>query len=589
MTRLSSHLGRVAAAICAAGVLTAHSASAADPEYRAQWVDAFHNGVLTKSQVTTTVKNLRDANSNVIIPEIRVYADAYYQPTASFYPNLGGTILSSGVPINCDLNSDPEPRKNSSYDALAETIRQSHDTSGGNARLDVWAWLVSFRSGAVMQAAHPEWLTQNGSGDPITTDFDPGHPGVQQQIYNVCMDIISHYDVDGLNFDYIRFTNQGYGYNPVSVARFNARYKRTGKPGNSDPLWTQWRRDQVTNVVRKIYLNTIARKPNVKLSGSLICFSPGPARPSAGDPNKTSTWKNSFQNTRPYYEVYQDWRSWMEEGILDISVPMAYLTNCSYPTAYGQWMDFIKENQFNRQGMIGPGTYLETLDDAITQLKQTRLPSTPAGKFSVGQALYSYASPYASSCGGNPPIISDPAGMSTALRTKAVPDPVNPGDPQPLYPTAAPVPELPRLTNGMGHLMGTVVDKTIAAPGWVDQAIVRLSAPGFTTRTMYTDGTGFYGFVDVPPGTYTLIVGGIPGQPVEQREVVITEHTVTTADVALPVYNIGDATRALYLSGGLFQSNAADMTRLDVDAEPGVSLEDAVRIMRRVADLDPNP
>jgi hypothetical protein len=266
---------------------------------------------------------------------------------------------------------------------------------------------------------------------------------------------------------------------------------------------------------------------------------------------------------------------------------MAYLPTCTYDSTYKQWMDFIKENQFGRQGMIGPGTYLETLDDAILQLKQARLPSSPGRKSAVGQSIYSYASPYASDCDGA--IISDPAGMATALRTQAVPDPVNPADPQPLYPTEAPLPDLPRLANGKGHLMGTVTDKTVASPGWVDGARVMLSAAGFTARAAYTDGTGFYGFVDVPPGTYTLSVYGIPGQPTYTEKVDIVAEQVTSADVSLPHVTFIDAARALYLAGGVFQASETDIARLDQESTPGVTIEDAIRVTRRAAGLDPNP
>ena len=51
-----------------------------------------------------------------------------------------------------------------------------------------------------------------------------------QQNLRMAMDIISRYDVDGLNFDYIRYTGNTWGYHPIAVSRFNARYGRTGTP-----------------------------------------------------------------------------------------------------------------------------------------------------------------------------------------------------------------------------------------------------------------------------------------------------------------------------------------------------------------------
>lgn len=477
---------------------------------------------MNASQVTTTIANLRRANNNVFIPEIRLYSDAWYVPRPAHYTSYGpsATIYSHGVPMQIDLGSEAEPRKSTTFDHLGDIITKAHT---GPKRLDVWAWLVSFRTGPVMRGKHPEWLTWNSDGVEITEDFDPGHPGAVQQLVNVCKDIATNYDVDGLNFDYIRFTDAKNGYNPVSVARFNARYGRTGTPDNSDPLWKQWRRDQVTNAVRKIYLNVIAINPNIKISADTITWAPGPNRPSPSDPNPHATWKANFERqTSAFNSVYQDWRSWMEEGILDISLPMNYFRECTHPADYDKWSDFTKENQFNRQGMIGPGTYLNSLDGALDQLARTRLPSQPNGITGAGQAVYVYAAPYASACGGN--LVYDPDGMCTALSSGT------PSRPTPLYPTYVPVPELPRLTNGKGHLMGTITRSGSPAPGWIDGATITLTGP--VTRTARTDGTGFYGFVDLPPGTYSLTAAA-DGVNSKTGSVTVTAHNVKAQNITL--------------------------------------------------------
>lgn len=505
----------------------AGSAIAQTPEYRAQWADVFNTGFLTPSQTTTTIANLRTANSNVFIPEVRIHSDAAFIPRAVHYPSLGetGVIHSSGVPMQIDLRSEPEPLRGPfvGYDALADSIAKAHATA---EPLEVWAWLVAFRTGAVMRDRHPEWLTWrmvDGALQVDTVDFDPGHPGVEQQLVNVCMDIVTNYDVDGLNFDYIRFTHSANGYNPVSVARFNARYGRTGTPANNDAVWQQWRRDQVTNVIRKIYLNVIAVRPDVRISADTITWAPGPNRPASNDPNPQATWKTNFQNTSAAYRsVYQDWRSWMEEGIIDIALPMNYFRECTHQADYDKWSDFTKEIQFGRQGMIGPGTYLNSLDGALDQLRRSRDPSLPNGVLGAGQSIYSYASPYADTCGGT--IQKDPAGMAAALSGGTATRPTA------LYPTPAPLPDLPRLTNGKGHLMGTVTRLDSAAPGWVDGGQVNINGP--VNRTVRTDGTGFYGFVDLPPGEY-VVTGRATGLADTIHTVTVTAHAVTTRDIVL--------------------------------------------------------
>ncbi len=44
------------------------------------------------------------------------------------------------------------------------------------------------------------------------------------------MDLVNNFDIDGIHYDYIRFTANNQGYNPTSIARYNARYGLTGQP-----------------------------------------------------------------------------------------------------------------------------------------------------------------------------------------------------------------------------------------------------------------------------------------------------------------------------------------------------------------------
>jgi uncharacterized lipoprotein YddW (UPF0748 family) len=536
--------------------LAASSLRAGAPEFRAQWADAFHHPFAnssTASQIQTCIDNIRAANCNVIIPEVRVYSDVSFVPTPSFYPNLGnastgiGSINSNGVIINCDLNSDPEPRRTTSIDHLATVLSKAHDTTGGKQRVDVWAWLVAFRSGSTMRNAHPEWLTYTKSTTDntmtVSDDFDPGHPGVQQQLYNVCMDLVTNYglpsgrDLDGINFDYIRFTDKSNGYNPVSLQRFRAQYGKPADyiPAYNDADWKQWRRDQVTACVRKVYLNTIAVKPTFKLSGDMIPWGNGPAKPSRTDPNWLATWKTNFEaSSSAFNSVYQDWRGWMEEGIVDLAIPMNYNQRCTTETYFENWMDFEKDIQYkkapdgtiylNRQLLVGPGTYLNTKEDAIYQMKITRNPSLYRGKYSAGQSMYVYANPFAETCGGA--LVPDPAAMSAALTSLVV----DGTDGQPMYPDKADLPVITRLTNGKGHIKGTVTDPNISSPAWVDGATVTLGTS--PARTMKTDGTGFYGFVDVPPGTYSITVSA-KNLPTQTGTVVVTAYEVTTKDFVM--------------------------------------------------------
>ena len=72
-----------------------------------------------------------------------------------------------------------------------------------------------------------------------------------------------------------------------------------------------------------------------------------------------------------------------------------------------------------------------------------------------------------------------------------------------MTPDPANIPDMPWKSNPTkGHISGTVTYTADAK--WVDGATVTLT--GTESRTMLSDGTGFYAFIDLTPGSYTLTV-----------------------------------------------------------------------------------
>src|SRR5690606_35091641 len=180
----------------------------------------------------------QSANYNALFPQVRKRGDAYY-------------------------NSLIEPKAtdiNSGFDPLAYLIQEAH---AANPPLEVHAWIVAYpvwsnqssppsQSGHVYNQ-HPSWLTRNSAGstwDGSAYQLDPGHPGVQEHLFDVAMDIVSRYSVDGLQLDYIRYAGTSWGYNPVSVSRFNTIYGQTVQRSTGNSALQQFRRDHVTAIVR---------------------------------------------------------------------------------------------------------------------------------------------------------------------------------------------------------------------------------------------------------------------------------------------------------------------------------------------------
>lgn len=508
-------------------------------EFRAFWVDAWGTGAMNQTEVNTLLGTvgtsqggqLRDANCNAIVIQVRRNCDANY-------PSLMGEPYMSGLTP-------------SNFNALQAVINAAHDTTGGKKRIEVHAWIVSFRtSGGLVYTQHNStptasltdydnyWISRKDTGAEVDDkSMDAGHPLVSEYTANVAMDIVTRFDVDAIHYDYIRTAASADGYNPTSVARYNDLKGKTGTPAASNTEWQQWRRDQITAVVRKIYAKIQAVKPSVKQTASVVTWNPSP----------TASTRAAFEGTRPYYDVYSDWDSWLEEGIVDAVMPMTYYNNASLPTDYKKWMNYQKDRHHNRHMYVGPGIYLNSLDNSLLQLKLTRDPS-PAGNYAQGYCGYSYRVPYISGTWANQ--------FGTRLKNE-------------VNPTWDDIPVMTwKSSPTKGHISGTITD--FATGKWIDGAKVTLS--GAASRTQDCDGTGFYSFIDLSPGVYTVTVqkSGTPARPKSYPTV---SKTVTVA--------IGAVTGNMYVTN--FQ--------LGGDVAPQISNVNATNVTNAAAtitwDTDP--
>jgi hypothetical protein len=323
----------------------------------------------------------------------------------------------------------------------------------------------------------------------------------------VYLDVARRYDVDGIHFDFVRYGGTEWGYNPVSVARFNARTGRTGLPKPTDPLWMQWRRDQVTALVRKVYAMAAAVRPRLVVSAATITWGQGPATP--------EDWNaKSAAMTR----VFQDWRAWMAEGILDLNCLMSYYRETRHAAWFRLWIDWAKDHQYGRWAVPSSGIWLNSIADSLKQVAAIRAPSR-AGNRPRGVLLYCYAATNAGP-GGTEERYNEEFYRALSMRSPH-------GSPP--FATAASEPAMPwKVRPKLGHVKGFVLDANSLTP--VDGAIVRLSGPA--KRTVRCDGTGFYAFVDVPRGRASVTVTA-EGYAAQSARLVVAPGVVRDVPVML--------------------------------------------------------
>jgi hypothetical protein len=222
--------------------------------------------------------------------------------------------------------------------------------------------------------------------------------------------------------------------------------------------------------VRRVYLTLTAIRPNIRVSAALIPWGSGP--------NATRT----FQQTAPYAQVFQDWKSWAEEGIIDVIIPMAYKRE-HVPRERAQfddWMTFARNlgARTGRHVVIGLGSYLNSNRGTLAQANRVRRRDADGViVFALGR--------------------KDPETAGAQLR--------------PAFAAPASIPPMP-WKKSLGHLMG-VAKREDGTP--IDSADVMIenTVTGKKRKTM-TDGGGFFGAVALPPGEYRVQIEGLRFDPV---------------------------------------------------------------------------
>ncbi len=314
------------------------------PEFRAMWVSSYGPGLLTPAQIDDTVRAAKAANVNALILQVRKTGDAYYK---SAYEPRGENI--------------PDPN----FDPLDYMVRRCHqygiECHAWINTYKVWAGTTPPKSPDHVFNKHPEWINRNIDGRLDKSGqygLDPGIPEVQQHLFNVYMDVIKKYDVDGIHFDYCRYWSPDFGYSKIAVDRFNKEMGRTGIPAMDDKVWCDWRRDRVTSLVRQVYQGAQKIKPWVKVTGSVVCSQPCTAE---------------FKDSHPYNLLLQDWERWLHEGIIDAVTPMNYKPESDPELAkqFRDWIDGMVKWRHGRHVYNGI-TVSRNVDEFATQVAETR-------------------------------------------------------------------------------------------------------------------------------------------------------------------------------------------------------------------------
>ena len=290
-----------------------------------------------QQELCNILDRLKEANFNTVMMQTRLRGDLIYPSAIETFPEaLTG---KSG--------------KNPGYDPLAFAIEECHKRG-----MELHAWIVTIPAGNNRQVkllgkhSVVKKYRQICKQHDRAWFLDPGHPKTADYLSNIVREIVTKYDVDGIHFDYIRY--------PENAHRFPDRdtHRKYGK-GKDLKLW---RRENITNIVRRLYSEVKQVKPWVKVSSSPV-----------GKFKDTSRYSSLGWNA--YETVYQDAQGWLKEGIHDALFPMMYFKDNHFYPFVLDW----KENDNGRWVVPGLGIYFLSpkekdwpLDEMSRQLYFTR-------------------------------------------------------------------------------------------------------------------------------------------------------------------------------------------------------------------------
>jgi uncharacterized lipoprotein YddW (UPF0748 family) len=342
-------------------------ANGGDAEARAIWVVRWD--AITPEQIRQAVTYAKDNNFNVLVVQVRGRGDAFYK--------------SHFEPRTESLDDQP-----ADYDPLAVWIVECR-----KAGIQIHAWLnthYTWGSGDLPKSPdhivnkHPEWLMRNRENRVTFTPGGqsegaytcPSNPEVKEHVRNCFLDVVENYDVDGVNFDYVRYPSVDYCFCDGCMSRFKEWMDKELPPERIAALdamkdrltyvqafprkWDDFRRKQITDLVGQVYRRAHEIKPGIIVSADVF-----------PDFDDASTHR------------FQDWKLWLKMGILDVLMPMVYTPNTD--TFAKQVQDAVQSSN-GRHVYAGIGQWQVSTESCIEKIKKAQELGAQ------GTSLFSYAS-----------------------------------------------------------------------------------------------------------------------------------------------------------------------------------------------------
>jgi uncharacterized lipoprotein YddW (UPF0748 family) len=282
-----------------------------------------------KQEIISILDHHQSVGINAIFLQVRPAAEVFYQ--SSFEP---WSQWLAGV-----QGKEPRPY----YDPLKFWIQECHKRG-----MELHAWFNPFRASLTQDVSllhpdhivhqHPDWLVSYNK----RIYFNPGLPQVRAYVRDVIMEVVSHYQIDGVHFD-------DYFY-PYKVAGQIFDDRRTFEQYGKDfDNIEDWRRHNVSLFVKDISEKIGQAKPLVRFGISPFGVWRNQERDQLGSATRASHTS--------YDDLYADVLLWMKNGWIDYLAPQIYWHIGFEVADYQVLLDWWSKHSYGRHIYIGQSAY----------------------------------------------------------------------------------------------------------------------------------------------------------------------------------------------------------------------------------------
>jgi len=223
---------------------------------------------------------------------------------------------------------------------------------------------------AAVDIASPAYLgrlarwTRTQSTEVEGLYLSPINPEAAAHVTAVVSDLVARYPLDGVHLDYVRYPDDRFDYSRDALALFRAdaapsigeaARQELDRKALTDPLawpdalpdqWASFRRARLSSLVMRLRTAVKSRRPGARLSAAV-----------APDVDEA------------FVRRLQDWRTWLDAGMLDAVCPMAYTPDAD---RFAQQVALARGLAGTRSVWAGIGAYRLTAAQTVDRIRSAR-------------------------------------------------------------------------------------------------------------------------------------------------------------------------------------------------------------------------